>query len=189
MSPGSLGSRLPDPYRRECAARRTTLRAAPPRPAEFGPCFRSGGPSDHPSRRRAGRSRRQRAGSPSEGAATHAADVGLEGRVGGDECQALDQRGRGDQAVEGVCMVERKSREGLDMVRFEGEQVDVNRRKLGGEDCRERCGERRVIGIRAGFRFSICKTRKPALTPRSPSAKRLGLECTTRPRGRLKKQS
>jgi hypothetical protein len=27
------------------------------------------------------------------------------------------------------------------------------------------------------------------LTPRSPSAKRLGLECTTRPRGRLKKQS
>ncbi len=115
--------------------------------------------------------------------------VGLEGRVGGDECQALDQRGRGDQAVEGVCMVERKSREGLDMVRFEGEQVDVNRRMLGGEDCRERCGERRVIGIRAGFRFSIWKTRKPALTPRSPSAKRLGLECTTRPRGRPKKQS
>ena len=35
---------------------------------------------------------------PSEGVATHAADVSLEGRVGGDECQALDQRGRGDQA-------------------------------------------------------------------------------------------
>src|SRR5208283_311481 len=66
---------------------------------------------------------------PSEGAATHAADVGLEGRVGGDECQALDQRGRGDQAVEGVSMVERKSRQGLDVVRFEGEQVDVSRRK------------------------------------------------------------
>jgi len=44
---------------------------------------------------------------PSEGVATHAADVGLEGRVGGDECQALDQRGRGDKAVEGVSMVER----------------------------------------------------------------------------------
>src|SRR5271157_3336168 len=39
MSPGSLGSRLPDPYRRECAARRTTLRACPRALPNLGPLF------------------------------------------------------------------------------------------------------------------------------------------------------
>jgi hypothetical protein len=46
--------------------------------------------------------------------------VGTEGWVGRDDCQALNKRGCGDEAVEWVSMMERESCQGLDVARFEG---------------------------------------------------------------------
>ena len=64
--------------------------------------------------------------------------VGVERRVHGDKCQSLDQRCRNDEPVEGVLVVERHRREGLDVLRFQRQQMNVLRCQTRGEEYAER---------------------------------------------------
>ena len=62
--------------------------------------------------------------------------VGVEGWVSGDDCQALDQRGRGDEAVERVFVMQRQSGQRLDMGYLNRKKLDAVKRSVTESLCK-----------------------------------------------------
>src|SRR5271157_6173163 len=73
--------------------------------------------------------------------------VVVEGRVSGDDCQALDQRGRGDEAVEWVFVVQRQRGQRLDMGYLNGKKLDAVKGELRGKHDRERFIEPELVEL------------------------------------------
>src|SRR5271157_4597854 len=65
----------------------------------------------------------------------------------GDDCQALDQRGRGDEAVEWVFVVQRQRGQRLDMGYLNGKKLDAVKGELRGKHDRERFIEPELVEL------------------------------------------
>jgi hypothetical protein len=70
--------------------------------------------------------------------------IGVENGVRRDEIERVDERGRHEEPVERVFVVERQGRERLDMPRLQGVQLNAIRRQLCGEQDAERGGQRQL---------------------------------------------